>query len=222
MLRDYVNGLRDSLVIVIGYVPVAVVFGMTARAFGFTPLEAVLASALIFAGMSQFILVSLASFSLVYAVLLASLVNLRHIVYGCVLSQKQNLRKKPLIAFGLTDEVFVLSVYRQNINEHYALGLITGAYTSWVLGTLVGILFTEVAGALGMLKDLEFALIALFIAILVLYVENFNDILVVLYSVIISATLALLGLSQISPLVATLFIALISIMLEKVRKNGVC
>ena len=217
MVRGYICGLRDSLVIVIGYVPVAVVFGASARAFGFTPLEAVLASALIFAGMSQFILISLINSSLVYAIFLASFVNLRHVVYGCALAGRRNLTKKSLIAFGLTDEIFALSISKQDLTDRYVLGLVTGAYLAWVLGTLVGSLFTEVVHSLGIVQDLEFALVALFIAILVSYVNSLSDLLTALCSAIITVMLYILGLGQVAPLMVAALAVLANVLVEKAR-----
>lgn len=215
MMHSYVRGLRDSLIVAIGYVPVAIVFGMTARLFGFSSLEAFLTSALIFAGMSQFILISLVNTSFIYAILLASLVNLRHIIYGCVLAERFNIKRKFLIAFGLTDEVFVLFISKDVFDEYYSMGLITGSYASWILGTLVGVLFMRAFRMLGVFQGLEFALVALFIAILVLYVENLNDLLIALYSIIITIVLSFLGLRQVAPLIVVIAVLLICMVFER-------
>ena len=215
MMHSYVRGLRDSLIVAIGYVPVAIVFGMTARLFGFSSLEAFLTSALIFAGMSQFILISLVNTSFIYAILLASLVNLRHIIYGCVLAERFNIKRKFLIAFGLTDEVFVLSISKEVFDEYYSMGLITGSYASWILGTLAGVLFMRAFRMLGVFQGLEFALVALFIAILVLYVENLNDLLIALYSIIITIVLSFLGLRQVAPLIVVIAVLLICMVFER-------
>ncbi|NPA69171.1 MAG: branched-chain amino acid ABC transporter permease [Crenarchaeota archaeon] len=215
MMHSYVRGLRDSLIVAIGYVPVAIVFGMTARLFGFSSLEAFLTSALIFAGMSQFILISLVNTSFIYAILLASLVNLRHIIYGCVLAERFNIKRKFLIAFGLTDEVFVLSISKDVFDEYYSMGLITGSYASWILGTLAGVLFMRAFRMLGVFQGLEFALVALFIAILVLYVENLNDLLIALYSIIITIVLSFLGLRQVAPLIVVIAVLLICMVFER-------
>ncbi len=209
------RGLRDSLIVAIGYVPVAIVFGMTAHLFGFSTIEAFLTSVLIFAGMSQFILISLINNSLIYAILLASLVNLRHIIYGCVLAQKHDIRRKSLIAFGLTDEVFILSISRNNFDEYYTLGLITGSYASWISGTLAGTLFVKAFSILGMFQCLEFALVALFVAILVIYVEKLSDLVIALCSMLGTVILSFLGLRQVAPLIIVLFILSVSIVFRR-------
>ncbi len=203
MFRKYLEGLRDSLTIVIGYLPVALVFGMTSHLLGFSMIEATLASALIFAGMSQFILISLINISPLYAIFLASIVNLRHLIYGCMIAKKCNIGKRtlPFIALGLTDEVFVLAISKDNITEHYIIGLVTGSYLSWIIGTVIGVALGEEASIIGIASSLAFALTILFIAILALYVRSLRDIVVILYSTIITVLLCLHGLGQIAPLV---------------------
>ncbi len=77
-------------------------------------------------------------------------------------------------AFGLTDEVFAVASVRLGrrpalANFGWLLGLETGAYTSWALGTWIGgVAGTTVVAALPSLAPaLSFALPALFVALLV-------------------------------------------------------
>ncbi len=48
------EGIKDSLPIVISYLPVAFAFGLNATRLGFTPLESLFFSCIIYAGASQF------------------------------------------------------------------------------------------------------------------------------------------------------------------------
>ncbi len=214
MFREYLYGLRDSLTIVVGYIPVAVVFGLSAIASGFTFFETIITSMLIFAGMSQFILINMINISPIYAIILASLVNLRHIVYGYALSRKCSISKKILVAFGLTDEVYALSICREKLTEHYIIGLITGAYTSWVSGTVLGTLIGNVLLKIMFISNLKFILIALFISILVLYIENVKDIILILLISSLSAILYMFNIGEISPLISPI----IALILEKIYK----
>lgn len=80
MKHAFSRGLLDSLSIGLGYVPVAISFGLAAVYADISPWVAVLVSVLVYAGASQFILVSLvasgsAALSIVGIVLL---MNLRH------------------------------------------------------------------------------------------------------------------------------------------------
>ena len=54
-MKDFSKGLVDAIPIASGYIPVAVTFGLVARSFGLSPLDATLASLCIFAGSSQFL-----------------------------------------------------------------------------------------------------------------------------------------------------------------------
>jgi len=191
------------MTVMIGYLPVSLVFGMTAHLFGFNIIEATLASALIFAGMSQFVLISLINVSPIYATLLASIINLRHLIYGCMIVQKCNISRRvlPFIALGLTDEVFVLAISRSDVTEQYILGLVAGSYLSWVAGTIVGVMLGREASIVGVASSLAFALTILFVAILVLYVKALKDVIVVICSTVMTVLLYLYGLGQVAPLV---------------------
>ncbi len=160
------RGLIASVPIVIGYIPVAITFGVSAVAIGFGRVEAVLASMLIFAGASQFALISLISKSFVDAVIIPIMLNLRHVVYGCIISQRINIRKPILTAFGLTDEVFATSLNAND--EKFIWGLEVCAYLSWVLGTLIGVLCGAVLlSYTGFAPSLVFSLTALFFVLLI-------------------------------------------------------
>ena len=58
MTRQVLRGLGDSLAIAAGYVPVAFSFGLAAVQVGLGAPWAVAISAIVFAGASQFVLVS--------------------------------------------------------------------------------------------------------------------------------------------------------------------
>jgi predicted branched-subunit amino acid permease len=49
------QGIRGALPIVVGYLPIAFSFGVAATGFGFSAGEAVLLSAVVYAGASQFL-----------------------------------------------------------------------------------------------------------------------------------------------------------------------
>ena len=175
----FAAGLRDSLSIAIGYVPVAISFGLAAVYAGMSPALALMTSLFVYAGASQFILLSLlaaggAPASVVGIVLL---MNLRHLFYGPAMLGRMDPGQRrlplPLLAAGLTDEVFATSMARLRQQpaagrEYWYAGLQLGAYASWVGGTAIGAWFGQdwleqsplLAGMLG------FVLPALFFALL--------------------------------------------------------
>ena len=143
------GGIVDSLPIVIGYLPVAFAFGLNATKLGFTPLEAIFFSCIIYAGASQFVITALlsAGASLWVAALTVMAMDVRHVLYGPSLrqriTQKLNPRKTPFWAFGLTDEVFAAAtakLYQSNKgwSEEWMLGIAFCSWLSWVAGTAAG------------------------------------------------------------------------------------
>ncbi len=153
------RGLAASVPIAVGYLPIAIAFG-AAAASKLGLIGTLMASALIFAGASQFALLSLISRSFLYAVVIPVFINLRHVIYGFALSRRLKLKRPYITAFGLTDEVFAASLTTNN--ERFVIGLELGAYTSWVMGTLIG----AVLGYKLKSPSLTFALPALFFALL--------------------------------------------------------
>ncbi|WP_394059953.1 AzlC family ABC transporter permease [Alcaligenes sp. WGS1538] len=174
----YLRGMRDSASIALGYVPVAISFGLSAVHAGLSPWLAVLVSLVVYAGASQFILISLLAAGAAYPSILGIVVvmNLRHLFYGPALlgffSGPRTVRSLWL-APGLTDEVFAASagsLSRQppGEQESWYCGLQLGAYLSWVGGTALGAFFAgDLLGQSPVLeKTLGFVLPALFFALL--------------------------------------------------------
>jgi 4-azaleucine resistance transporter AzlC len=160
------KGLVYSFPIVMAYIPVAFTFGVLARILGFSEVETMLASLLIFAGASQFALISLYSQSLLNAIFIPIFLNPRHVIYSCIIAQKLKLRFPHISAFGLTDEVFAVSVNSAE-NERFLLGLELCSYSAWVGGTAIGVL----AGSTLILDEkvhsaLVFSISALFLVLM--------------------------------------------------------
>jgi hypothetical protein len=80
--------LMDSLGIVASASGFGLVYGLSARAAGFSPLEASAMSVIVFAGASQFVAVGyvLGGFSWLAIVLLTAFLNARHLLYAAALA----------------------------------------------------------------------------------------------------------------------------------------
>lgn len=108
----WLEGLRDSLLIVISYIPVAFAFGLNATKLGFTPLESLFFSCIICAGASLFVITALlaAGSSLWVAAFTVMAMDVRHVLYGPSLRSRiaktLSKTKIALWAFGLTNKVF--------------------------------------------------------------------------------------------------------------------
>jgi len=178
-VSTFKQGITDSLPIVIGYLPIAFAFGLSAVKLGFTPAESLLFSILIYAGASQFVITALlsAGMSLWVSALTVMAMDVRHVLYGPSLRNrlvgKLSGRKTALWAFGLTDEVFAAATTKlirdkRSWSENWMCGIALSSWLSWVFGTAVGALFGNgplenypaVEAALG------FMLLALFLSFL--------------------------------------------------------
>jgi len=145
----WLEGLKDSLPIVISYIPVAFAFGLNATKLGFTPLESLFFSCIIYAGASQFVITALlaAGSSLWVAALTVMAMDVRHVLYGPSLrSRITKTLSKPktaVWAFGLTDEVFAAATAKlvrdnRRWSENWMIGIAFSSWFSWVLGTALG------------------------------------------------------------------------------------
>lgn len=179
MSSAFFRGLAASLSIVVGYVPVAISFGLAAIYAGFSAPLAVLVSVLVYAGASQFILLTLVAGggTAVSVVGIVFLMNLRHLFYGPALAPRLGVKSRRLpllaLAWGLTDEVFATAISRlerqaEQDREAWYMGLQLGAYSSWVGGTAVGAFFGQdwIKDSEILMQTLGFVLPALFFALL--------------------------------------------------------
>lgn len=191
----FIQGLKAGLPIAIGYLPIALAFGLLARSAGVSLLVTVLMSLLVFAGASQFIAVNLIALGTqAWEIVLTTLViNLRHFLMSASLSQRlaPGLSKswRSLLAFGVTDETFtVASLQTQSIlTAPFILGLNLIAYASWALGSGLGVLL---AGGLPptLQASMGIALYAMFIGLLVPSLRNgLPVVIVVLAAVVLQA-----------------------------------
>ncbi|MGK9174092.1 AzlC family ABC transporter permease [Yokenella regensburgei] len=145
----FLEGFKDSLPIVLSYVPVAFAFGLNATRLGFSPLESLFFSCIIYAGASQFVITAMlaAGSSLWIAALTVMAMDVRHVLYGPSLRSRiqQPLKKSrtALWAFGLTDEVFAAATAKlvrdnRRWSEAWMAGIALSAWLSWVAGTFLG------------------------------------------------------------------------------------
>lgn len=142
--------MLDGLGIIASTTGFGLVYGLAARAAGFSPLEASAMSVIVFAGAAQFAAVGyvLGGFSWLGVVLLTAILNARHLLYGAALSPYLADRPRPLrslMAHVLTDEAFALSIAhfrrigRADVPGYWWAAIIT-TFIPWNIATLVGVL----------------------------------------------------------------------------------
>jgi 4-azaleucine resistance transporter AzlC len=141
--------LRDSLGIMVSAGGFGLVYGLSARAAGFSPIEAGAMSLFLFAGASQFVAIGyvLGGFSWLAIVALTAFINARHFLYGAALvpylTHLPRLQRA-LMAQVLTDEAFALAIaHFRRIGRGDVRGYWTGAIVStfipWNLATWIGV-----------------------------------------------------------------------------------
>lgn len=173
---SFLKGLTDGVTICIGYIPIAFSFGLASISYGIDPCITVGISVFVFAGASQFALISLLATGSSFIGILSTifLMNIRHIFYGPSLTTKLRLsnKMKSLISFSLTDEVYAIAIGKiDSINDNHKvswlLGIQVAAYTSWIVGTILGVVFgKELFNKSGLVSEaLNFVLPALFFSI---------------------------------------------------------
>lgn len=157
--------------LVLGYLPVAMAFGLLAKNTGLSFFGASANSIFVFAGASQFMFLDLVRVGVSpESIILATfLLNLRHLIMTASLSTKLDLKMRPfvpIIGFGITDETFsVLSFYSGKLNLVFILTVNSMAYLAWVGGTMLGYLVGEIIPQ-ALQTSLGLGLYALFAALL--------------------------------------------------------
>ena len=168
----FAHGLRDGLPIALGYFAVAFALGIKATEAGLHTWQATLMSFLNVTSAGEAAGIALIGAGTTYIELgfTQLVINIRYLLMSCALSQKlshkEGLLHRLLVGYGVTDEIFGISVSCQgNLSPYYSYGAICVAVPGWTLGTLFGSIMGEllpasVVGALGV------ALYAMFIAII--------------------------------------------------------
>ncbi|WP_164669618.1 AzlC family ABC transporter permease [Virgibacillus doumboii] len=170
------KGIAVGFPIMVGYLPIAITYGVLAKQAGMSLTELTLMSVMVFAGASQFMGANMIAVGAgaVEIIVATFVLNFRHFVMS--LSFMNRLRgiglnwKIPL-SLGLTDETFAVSSLhtKEAKMEKGALfytALILTAYFSWVMGSLLGGVLGEVIPE-QLSQSMGIALYAMFIGLLV-------------------------------------------------------
>lgn len=170
--EPFKQGIQSGVSIAIGYMPIALTYGLLAKATGLSLFETLAMSLFVFAGASQFIAlnliaVSAGAFEMIFTTFL---VNLRHMLMTATIGERAESDPKwmkALYAYGVTDETFAVAATRGGkLSAFYMFGLNLTAYMSWVTFSGVG----YVAGASlpqTLQESMGIALYAMFIGLLV-------------------------------------------------------
>jgi len=137
----------ETLAISLSVVGFGIVYGMTARAAGFSLLDLEAMNLLVFAGGSQFLAIGLLAAGLpwLWIVAITAVLNARHLLYGTSLAPWFGGRprfQKALAAYVVVDESFALSMaHFRRLGRFDALGYVLVAgmlITGWLASTWLG------------------------------------------------------------------------------------
>ncbi|MCC8194146.1 MAG: AzlC family ABC transporter permease [Deltaproteobacteria bacterium] len=224
-MTDLLRGARLAIPIVLGYLPVGFAFGVLAVQAGMTPLIAALMSLLVYAGSGQLIAAGLfgAGVGPASIVLTTFIVNLRHMLMAAALAPYLKHWSKPLqawFAFELTDESFAANLGQfyaaKTVNTGATLGLNLCAHAGWLAGSVLGALFDSAIGDIRPL-GLDFALPAMFIALILPHLAVRRRLLAVISGGFLSLVFALAGAGQWNVVLATVFAATLAAFLPDPR-----
>lgn len=176
--NSFRDGVKSGLPIVLGYLPVAITFGILARKEGLTSFEVGFMSLFVYAGASQFLAIEMISKGIpLFSIILATFfINLRHILMSSNFSvylKNVRLPTLGLLSAQMTDESYAVAISKLPWVEDrapYLLGLQMTSQVAWVGGSVAGAFFSSLAK--GTAWGLPFALPALFICLLVLQIKN--------------------------------------------------
>jgi len=220
--RSWLSGFSQAAPIWLGYISVGFAYGVLAQKAGLSTLNAILMSVIVYAGSAQLIAVGLfaAGASAASIILTTFVVNLRHMLMSAAVSAHLKGWTKPQLAafaFELTDETFVLHssrfVGRDPLKtETFAVNL--SSQCSWVLGTWLGFAVGQVITDVRLFA-LDYALPAMFIALLVLQIKDRTQVVVAILSGLLAVGLVLLGVGQWTAIIATIGGATIGMVLEQ-------
>jgi predicted branched-subunit amino acid permease len=223
--RIFLKGIIDVSPLMIPVVPFGLIFGVLSIDIGFSPLETMGMSIIIFGGASQIILLQLFSGGASSLVIISSVgaVNSRHLLYGAVVSEHLSDLKliwKIIISYFLVDQAFARSneYFKTSKDNNKYFHLIGGGITCWViwqtttfLGIVLGSFIPEKLG-------LSFAVPLTFLALLV---NDFRKLINVVV-IIISGFLATFGFNYVPYkayiIVAGLTALIIAAILTKIIK----
>ena len=142
--------LMESLGIAVSAIGFGFVYGLAARDAGFSPIEAMAMSLVVFAGAAQFAAVGYVATGLAWpgVILLTALLNARHLLYSAALAPWMRhvpFGRRVVAAQLLTDEAFALSIghFRRvgaTDERGYWIGAVASTLIPWNLATLAGVL----------------------------------------------------------------------------------
>ena len=172
-IDEFKKGCEHAIPICLGYIAVSFAFGIEASKIGMTTFQAAITSLLNVTSAGQFSALELIARngSFVELAILQFIINLRYMLMSTALSQKLDpavtTAQRLGISYGVTDEIFALSVLRKGrLYPAYSYGLIITSVFGWVFGTTLGAISGQIMPE-RLISCLGLAIYGMFIAIII-------------------------------------------------------
>lgn len=225
----FVQGIKDCIPTLFGYISLGLASGIVGVSSHLSIIEVALLAILVYAGSAQFIICAmLATQSPISAIVLTTfIVNLRHFLLSATLAPhfaKYSLAKNVGIGILVTDESFGVAsnkiIKGEHINDRWMNGLNLTAYIFWISSCVVGAAFGHWISDPGKL-GLDFAVIAMFLTLLILQLENIapskikHYLYLIVYMIITMIALSVFIPSHLAVILATAIVATIGVVTDK-------
>lgn len=171
--KAFSEGLQNGIPIGLGYLAVSFSLGIAAKNAGLSALQGMIASFLCSASAGEYAAFTLIADNAPYIemALITLIVNARYMLMSCAMSQRINpqmkLRHRLAMSFGITDEIFAVSIARPGyLNPYYNYGAMLISIPLWAIGTVLG----TVAGnllPLRLVSAFSVALYGMFLAVII-------------------------------------------------------
>ena len=186
-LQNFKRGVKDAFPVGLAYVAVSFAIGVSAVGMGLNGFITTLMAAtnMASAGQQAGVLLILAGSTIIELIVTQLVVNARYFLMSLSLSQRLDPKvttlERCLVAVGVTDEIFAVSVTnnRGYISKWYLLGAEFTAWFSWTFGTFLGVIMGDILPDL-VVRALSIGIFAMFISIVFSAVFNHPKILPVI------------------------------------------
>ncbi len=207
----------------LGYLPIGLAFGVLASTADLDVYSTVAMSIFVYAGSAQLIAVGMiaAGAGIAAVTVTVFLVNLRHLLMSAYLApylRRLKTWQQALFSYEITDESFAVhsAFFRQYgvPSNDQLFSLNVSAHLAWITGTLLGawvggylVFDTEAFG-------IDYALPAMFIALLVMQIDNFRHVGIAALAGALGLGFYLAGMNQFYIILATIIAATAGVFLD--------
>lgn len=148
MNKHFLLGVKASIPVCLGVIPVGISFGLLAVQAGLSGFEAIFMSVMVMAGAAQLMSISMITQeAAMSAIILGTFfINLRHIVMSSSVMQRlkgTTLLQRLVGFFALCDESFAIYSLSKDDSYPFLLGSNSALYGTFVSSTVIGCLMTS-------------------------------------------------------------------------------